>query len=287
MVSHYALIERPSWIVPFILIVFWWGMLIAFLIIWAIQGKPLYGAQEKHMDPNYVSYIGAQKGTQPVFITCSLIQGVFYIATLALLFRFRVHGSYLPPYSSKRARNFAIVSIVCGIISQIGILLVSIFDVIHHGHVHLILVGVFVIFAFFSVLFNSLTYKVNFRRRVMWSKFIWMVFGLAFAFVFGIEYTKDKSISATFEWMLAFWYGVILFLWQYDLLQASRLKDLHSNANDTEKHSLSTESSGDRSDTHLRDHVHEQIHRQQLLRLRLYHDYYRPQISTPKPAYKR
>ncbi|KAG7195836.1 uncharacterized protein KQ657_002221 [Scheffersomyces spartinae] len=139
-----------------------------------------------------------------------------------------------------------------------------------------------------DLLFNSFTYKVNFKRRVFWSKIVWMIFGLGFAFVFGIEYTNDKSISATFEWMLAFWYGVILLLWQYELLQASRRKELNLDTNnDLEKHSIDTDSTGEKSDPTLKTSLKYQLHQQQLKRLRLYDDYYRPQIMTPKPIFKR
>ncbi|CAH6723169.1 protein Sfk1p [[Candida] jaroonii] len=231
------------YIIPLICLIVWWGMLIAMLSAWSLQGKPQYKWITIYQNPIYISDIGATN-LQPLFISCVGFQAIFFIGTLVMEYFLRRHKK-LQPYVSTKQPIFAIFSIVFSIISQLGILFVSIFKTTAYHSVHLSMVAVFIIFAFLTCLcnfFNSFIFG-NYPQRLSpnhekvifgkhkWAnlymvsfflKLAWLVGAVVFAVLFG-WFMKDgkDSTSSIFEWTISFWYGLLLIFWAIDLFPSA------------------------------------------------------------------
>lgn len=232
------------YIIPVLALIVWWGMLIAMLSAWSIQGHPIYDFMGPlHQDPVYISDIGATN-LQPLFISCAGFQAIFFVGTLVMEYILRTHGK-LQPYVSTKQPIYAIVSIVCAVIGQLGILFVSIFNTKNFHHVHISMVGIFIAFCFFACLFNFFNSFIfgNFPQRLhpshervifgphRWSnlymvsfflKCFWLVAAATFAICFGaFMKSGNDSMSAIFEWTISFWYGLLLLLWAIDLFPSA------------------------------------------------------------------
>ncbi|EAZ63513.1 hypothetical protein PICST_86162 [Scheffersomyces stipitis CBS 6054] len=231
------------YLIPVVALVVWWGMLVALLVAWYIQGTPKYSFMKHNQSPAYISDIGATN-LKPLFISCAGFQGIFFMWTLIMEYYLRTHRK-LQPYVSTKQPKFAIVSIVCGFIGQLGILFVSIFDTKRFHDVHLSMVGVFIAFSFFCCLFNFFNSFIfgNYPSRLspdhervifgswrwanlymvsFWMKFVWLFVAAAFAICFGY-FMKDgnRNLSASFEWSISFWYGILLVMWSIDLFPSA------------------------------------------------------------------
>lgn len=215
-------------------------MLIALISAWSLQGRPIYlfmnGIEQ---DPVYISDVGATN-LQPLFISCTGFQLIFFVGTLVLEYVLRKKVK-LQPYVSNKQPKFALISIFCAIIGQLGILFVSIFKTSKYHTVHITMVGVFIFFVFWACFFNFLNSFIfgNFPQRLhpnhekvifgksRWAnlymvsfvfKLIWLIIAVVLAAFFGFYMKKDKnSKSASFEWTISFWYGVLLLFWAIDL----------------------------------------------------------------------
>lgn len=232
------------YIIPIIGLIVWWGMLIAMLSAWSIQGHPIYAFMgQVQQDPVYISDIGATN-LQPLFISCAGFQAIFFVGTLIMEYYLRTTIK-LQPYVSTKQPKFAIASIVCAAIGQLGILFVSIFNTKNFHRVHMSMVGVFIAFCFFACVFNFFNSFIfgNFPQRLhpnhervifgkhRWAnlymlsfflKCLWLAAAAAFAICFGalMESGKD-SLSAVFEWTISFWYGLLLLMWAIDLFPSA------------------------------------------------------------------
>lgn len=219
-------------------------MLIALLSAWYIQGSPIYDFMHgESQTPVYISDIGATN-LQPLFISCTGFQLIFFLGTLVMEFVLRKKLK-LQPYVSKKQTVFAIISIICATIGQLGILFVSIFNTKNFHTVHLTMVGVFIFFVFWACFFNFLNSFIfgNYPQRLCpnhervvfgkhrWAnlymvsffiKLVWLMAAVAFAVIFGYMMKKRKrSLSAAFEWTISFWYGLLLLLWSMDLFPSA------------------------------------------------------------------
>lgn len=232
------------YLIPLVALVVWWGMLIALLSCWYLQGKPIYDFMHgEAQDPVYISDIGATN-LQPLFISCVGFQMFFFIGTLVTEFVLRMKRK-LQPYISKIQPRFAIVSIVFGVIGQFGILFVAIFKTSKFKKVHLAMMCVFIVCEFFACLFNFFNsfifgnrperlhpiFKFVIFGKRRWQnlyivsfglKMIWLLIAFVLAVLFGYYMKIDeRSKSAIFEWTIAFWYGMLLVFWSIDLLPSA------------------------------------------------------------------
>ncbi|RCK59535.1 Protein SFK1 [Candida viswanathii] len=236
-VIHYYLI-------PLVALVVWWGMLIAMLAVWGAQGRPIYSFMNgEYQNPVYISDIGATN-IQPLFISCSGFQAIFFVGTLVMGFYLR-KVKKIQPYIDKHQPRLAIASIICAIIGQLGILFVAIFNTRDFHSVHLSMVGIFIAFCFFACVCDfaiSCIFGLNPSKldpvhdQVIFGKnrlanlyfiafimkLIWLCCALAFAICFGTYMRQDRdSKSAVFEWLISFWYGLLLVIWSIDLLPSA------------------------------------------------------------------
>lgn len=127
--------------------------LVAMLSSWAADGKPIYSTMTDGLtipyvtltlfpDPGswhgetirYISHIGAE-GLKPLFIAGCAVTGVFL--NLGLLSeRWLRHSGQLAPNKGKFDKSCAVGSIIFSFTGALGLLLLSIFDVKHHDHLH-------------------------------------------------------------------------------------------------------------------------------------------------------
>lgn len=232
------------YLIPLVALVVWWGMLIALLSAWSLQGHPIYWFMNgEFQNPVYISDVGATN-LQPVFIACTGFQLIFFVGTLVMEYVLRTRQK-LQPYVSLKQPKFAIVSIICALIGELGILMVSIFKTNKFHTVHISMVGVFIFFVFWACFFNFLNSFIfgNFPQRLhpnhekvifgshRWAnlymlsffiKLFWLCAAVVFAVFFGYNMKKgNNSLSAIFEWTISFWYGLLLLLWAMDLFPSA------------------------------------------------------------------
>ncbi|ODV93677.1 hypothetical protein PACTADRAFT_27473, partial [Pachysolen tannophilus NRRL Y-2460] len=223
------------WEIPLVTVFVWYGMLIALLACWSFEGHPIYWFMTGYQFPVYISDIGATS-LQPIFISCSGFQGIFFVLTL-IAERWLRYKRKLLPNTLKIQVIFASCSIVAACISMLGILFTSIFNTNSFDHVHFAMVSIFIGFAFLVCALNTINYlllwkysyrdeminlfncyKVNRFAFSFWCKLIWVAFAAAFAIAFGAAMEEDHdSISSCFEWTLSFWYGILLCIYAIDL----------------------------------------------------------------------
>lgn len=272
-VIHYYLL-------PIVALVVWWGMLIAMLICWGVQGRPIYKFMHgEYQDPVYLSDIGATN-LQPLFISCAGFQAIFFVGTLAAgMFLRKTHR--IQPYITHHQPRLAIASIILAIIGQLGILFVSIFNTKNFHAVHLTMVGVFIAFIFFScccdfgisyvfgtkpdlldpihdtVIFGkSRTSNLYFFSFV--TKIIWLVVAVVLAAAFGY-YMKhgNNSLSAKFEWCICFWYGFLLILWSIDMIPSAvrKFRSKHPELYQTNQYDYEKQLEGSKWENDLLNHA--------------------------------
>lgn len=231
------------YLIPIVAAVVWWGMLIALLACWGAQGHPVYAFMSNQQNPVYLSDIAATN-LQPLFISCVGFQMIFFVGTIIMGFVLRKTHK-IQPYVSKHQPRLAIASIILACIGELAILFVSIFKTTRFPHVHITMVGVFIVFIFLSCICDySITFifgnsssrlHPNHERVVFgtgrWSnlymvtfffKLFWIICAIVFAVCFGALMANDYySTSAVFEWIICFWYGFLLLLWSVELIPSA------------------------------------------------------------------
>lgn len=245
--------KRPGnyfFLVPWIAFIPWYGMLITMLICWAAQGHPIYWFMNSEQFPVFISDIGATN-LRPLFIACGGWQGLGYIITLCLEL-FQRNKCMMNPWFTKDERNLIISSIILGTIGELGLLFCTIFSTAKYHHVHISMLVIFIVFMFFSLVCLTTHYylmgfhytrlrKGNIDTDPMtttefsksdghWNKFLisaifktlWIVGAVAWAIAFAT--LQDDSKSAKFEWLLAFWLGVIFIIISIDFYLGSQWK---------------------------------------------------------------
>lgn len=129
----------------------------------------------------------------------------------------------------RREKVFSALAIIFSIPGQLGIILVSIFDIYHHKHVHYAMLGLFVIGIGISTIFTisefvylDKAYPETKRLQVSYIlKSIWLVVAIILVVGFGIFDVKKKTfVSSVFEWILGFWYGLYSIILAFDLFPA-------------------------------------------------------------------
>ncbi|AAS50850.2 ABR080Wp [Eremothecium gossypii ATCC 10895] len=280
-------------LVPWIAVIPWCGMLIAMLVCWSVQGHPIYWFMDGDQFPVYISDIGATN-LQPLFVTCVAWQGLWYCIMVACEF-FQRSGHWplpwlarqrlpadvepvssssymgselsmrvryaellsssrflMPPYYTKHERNLIFASFVLGLIGELAILMCAIFSTAKFHKVHLSMVGVFVSMMYFSILCAAIEYlsmgrhyarlhplagsaahvgSASSRHGHVWNKLtvsgtvkmVWLFLAAAWAICFGA--VKNPSISASFEWVLAFWLCAYYVIVSVDFYMGSRYKE--------------------------------------------------------------
>lgn len=248
-------------ILPIVAFVPWYGMLIAMLICWAAQGHPMYWFMHgPKASPVYISDIGATN-LRPLFISCAGWQGLGYFLTIICEYwqrgGFKNKKVLMAPGFTRHETRLLFASAIIGGLGEIALLMCSIFSTALYHHVHLAMVGVFVVLMFFSVCCHSTAYFIMGKyyalihplsnlsdseidlsnvisrrdwKGYIWNKYtlsatckmVWLTLAVIWAICFGA--ISNDSRSACFEWLLAFWFGILFVILAIDFYLGSRFQ---------------------------------------------------------------
>lgn len=212
------------WLLPVISALIWWGMLAFFFGIWAYRGFPImYWMTDQTI--MYISDIAAYQ-LQPVFIVCSLTQGVLFVLSLAAELFLRYdgrlrEGTRMLPW----IRYCSHIALVSAVIGQLCVLMVSIYNTNDYAHIHIVMLVLFVVFIAISAGFSAIglglqTVDYPRKRHVIVSlslRIFWFLTEIILAIAFGACAMPHRNTSAVLEWTLATVYPVYQLAIAWDL----------------------------------------------------------------------
>ncbi|KAF2757094.1 hypothetical protein EJ05DRAFT_477320 [Pseudovirgaria hyperparasitica] len=209
----------------------WLAMLLAMLITWLVQGSPHYPSMNQSQRIAYISDVGAQ-GLKPLFIAMSAVT----VVSLDLAFiaeRWLRHKGRLTPNTSLFQKICSILSIIAAVVGAAGIILLSIFDTLHHPRLHNIFLVLFIAGYIVSAIFICIEYQrlgIHFRehrilRISFWIKLSFILLELALAIAFGVTQNQAQwNAAAILEWIIALIYTFYVLSFFLDFLPAIKTK---------------------------------------------------------------
>lgn len=196
-------------------------------IVWEVEGSPHYSSMEDNQRIAYISDIGAQ-GLKPLFITGCCVTTIFLDLSF-LSERWLRHTGRLAKNLGVAEKVLSALSIVFAVAGTCGLILLSVFDTVHHPRLHdgflLLFMGGYVISAIFICAeYQRLgIHHRQFRilRLGFWIKltFILVEFGLAIIFVV-CSYHGKRNVAAVFEWIISLVFTFYVLTFFIDLLPA-------------------------------------------------------------------
>ncbi|KAL6716343.1 hypothetical protein ACLMJK_005909 [Lecanora helva] len=207
------------------------------LIVWEAEGHPHYASMGSGQNIAYISDIGAQ-GLKPLFITGCVVTTVFLDLSFASE-RWLRHTGRLAKNLGVAEKVLSGLSIVFAIAGTCGLILLSIFDTLHHPHLHDGFLLLFIAGYVISAIFICAEYQrlgVHFRqhrilRLSFWAKLLFILIEVVFAIIFATTSFDDKqNVAAVFEWIIAFVFTFYVLTFFMDLLPASRSAQEHTSA---------------------------------------------------------
>ncbi|KZT21674.1 hypothetical protein NEOLEDRAFT_1040832, partial [Neolentinus lepideus HHB14362 ss-1] len=199
----------------------WCGTLLAMIITWAAQGKPIYVSEDGTIP--YISDIGADI-LKPLFVTgCSITAVAFFLSLVCE--RWLRHSGRLIADMREREKIFSILAILGSFIGGCGLILLSIFDTKRHSSLHRVFLLVFIVGVALSAIFTIAEYRwiskdfVEVRRlKIAYiAKAIIATALIVLAIAFGITLYESTNAGAILEWTIAFGYTFFLLTFVYDL----------------------------------------------------------------------
>lgn len=109
-------------------------MVIAMLVVWNVEGKPIYPSMDPGQTIAYISDVGAE-GLKPLFITGSVITTIF----LDLSFvseRWLRHRGRLARNNTAIEKVLSGLSMVFAVVGTVGLICLGIFDTLRHPQLH-------------------------------------------------------------------------------------------------------------------------------------------------------
>ncbi|KAF6227278.1 hypothetical protein HO133_008721 [Letharia lupina] len=225
------------WILPLVSACTWLAMLLAMLIVWELEGHPHYASMSANQHIAYISDIGAQ-GLKPLFIAGCCVTTVFLDLSFASE-RWLRHTGRLAQNLGVAEKVLSGLSIIFAIAGTCGLILLSIFDTLHHPHLHDGFLLLFIAGYVISAIFICAEYQrlgVHFRqhrilRLSFWLKLIFIIVEVVFAIIFAATtFDGEQNVAAIFEWIIAFVFTFYVLTFFVDLLPAARSTQEHSNA---------------------------------------------------------
>lgn len=185
-------------------------MLLAMFIVWELEGHPHYASMGVHQRIAYISDVGAQ-GLKPLFIAGCCVTTVFLDLSFAAE-RWLRHTGRLAKNMGTVEKALSALSIIFAVAGTCGLILLSIFDTLHHPRLHDGFLLLFIAGYVISAVFICAEYQrlgVHFRQhRVLrgsfWFKLVFILVEVAFAVVFAAcTFTEHQNVAAVFEWIIA------------------------------------------------------------------------------------
>lgn len=220
------------WWLPVISGLVWLGMLLGMLLDWIIhENRAHYPSMSENQSIAYISDIGAQD-LKPLFIAGCCVTTVFLDLSFVAE-RWLRHSGRLVPNGSVGQKVLAFLTIVFAIVGTAGLILLSIFDTLHHDKLHDIFLLLFIAGYLLSAIFICWEYQrlgiAHREHRILrisfWVKltFILVEFCLAVAFA-ATSFTKNYNIAAVLEWVVALIFTLYIISFIIDLYPAVRTR---------------------------------------------------------------
>jgi len=222
-------------------------MLITMLVVWAKEGFPHYISMDAGQSIAYISDIGAS-GLKPLFIAMSTVTVVSFDIVF-ILERWLRHTGRLTPNTSFWQKLYSFISVIAAIAGAVGLILLSIFDTIHHHRLHNIFLGVFIGGYIVSAIFICWEYQrlgIHYREKSVlrysfWIKLAFIIIELALAIAFGVCGKKHMwNAGATLEWVVAFIFFFYVLSFFIDFMPAVRTKHHQSRATEMDMRNVET-----------------------------------------------
>ena len=211
-------------------------MLLAMLIVWEVEGHPHYASMSASQSIAYISDIGAQ-GLKPLFIAGCCVTTVFLDLSFASE-RWLRHTGRLAKNLGVAEKVLSGLSVVFAVAGTAGLILLSIFDTLHHPHLHDAFLLLFIAGYVISAIFSCAEYQrlgIHFREHFIlrfsfWAKLTFILLEIALAIVFASTmFTKQQNVAAVFEWVIAFIFTFYVLTFFVDLLPAARDTQMRTN----------------------------------------------------------
>lgn len=226
-----------AFLVPVFSACVWLAMLIAMIVTWSVQGYPHYASMDATQDIAYISDVGAT-GLKPLFIAMSTVTVVSF--DLVFIFeRWLRHTGRLAYNTSIWQKLYSGISIVAAIAGAAGLILLSIFDTLHHHNLHDAFLVLFIGGYLISAIFVCWEYQrlgIHFRQHAIlrisfWIKLAFILFEICLCIAFGVTQNQKKwNAAAVLEWTIAFVYFFYVLSYFIDFLPALRTKNHRSGA---------------------------------------------------------
>lgn len=219
-------------------------MLLAMLLTWVVDGKPhLQGMKDANQAVPFISDIGAWK-LKPLFIA----MGTVSVVTFDLAFiaeRWLRHLGKLTPNTSWWQKTWSIISIIAAVAGAAGLILLTIFDDVHHRTLHDAFLALFILGYVVSAIFICAEYQrlgIHYRehrilRMSFWIKlaFIFIEVGLAIGFGITLKNgNRNRNTAGILEWVVALVYAFYVASFYLDFLPARRRNSKGSNMTEEE-----------------------------------------------------
>ncbi|KAG8623749.1 hypothetical protein KVT40_008725 [Elsinoe batatas] len=219
------------YIFPLISAFVWTGTLMAMLIYWAADGKPIYPSQSQGQSIAFISDVGAQL-LKPLFIAGSAVT----VVSFDLVFineQWLRHKGRLAPATSKSERILGILASIASIAGGAGLILLSIFDTLRYPRVHRAMLAVFIVGYLLTAIFVCAEYQrlgmhqrqYRILRASFWIKLSWFLLFLGLAIAFVVTQTLDMwNTAAIIEWVIGFLFAFFVASFAIDFLPAMRTR---------------------------------------------------------------
>ena len=212
------------------------AMLLAMLIVWLTEGSPHYASMAVNQRIAYISDIGAQ-GLKPLFIAGCIVTTIFLDLSFASE-RWLRHTGRLARNLGMAEKVLSGLSIVFAVGGTAGLILLSVFDTLHHPKLHDGFLLLFIAGYVISAIFICAEYQrlgIHFREHFIlrfsfWLKLIFIIVEVCLAVVFAVTtFNKRQNVAGVFEWVIALVFTFYVLTFFVDLLPAARSKQEHAN----------------------------------------------------------
>jgi hypothetical protein len=222
----------PFWVLPLISAATWLGMLLAMLAVWTAQGHPHYVSMVPRQRIAYISDIGASP-IKPLFVAGCCVTTV----SLDLAFLSEIwlrHKAFLAPNLKTSEKALSVLSTVFATLGTFGLILLSVFDTVHHPKVHRLFLLLFMLGYVVSAIFVCWEYQrlgVRFREyRVLrvsfWLKLVFIIVESFLAIGFGFcLFKRRQNPGAILEWIISFVFTFYILTFLIDLFPVVRTKN--------------------------------------------------------------
>jgi len=217
-------------------------------LTWIVDGKPHYPSMDATQHIAYISDVGATSKIKPLFIAMSTVTVVVFDLSF-IAERWLRHTGRLAHNTSKGQKVLSILTIIFAVIGAAGLILLSIFDTLHHHNLHDVFLVLFIGGYIVSAVFICWEYQrlgIHYRehrvlRMSFWVKLAFIFVELGLAVGFGVSNTrKHYNTAAILEWVVSLVFTFYVLSFFMDFIPAIRTKGAQSH--ETEEQMAARES---------------------------------------------